>query len=417
MLVKDVKEHAFKCDPPIEISELETPSDECVRLSFSPNNPWVKTSAAFTCRFDLRFKVMSMGATEDHPDAAYAARVLKYWKHLACELKQRLQPSGKKLLALKIDDKCSAKAGEPEDGVSALERNRATIVAGSSEPLASKHDFTWAKVNISVVFEVDVSFYRGQVHTLVKDAIFESSTSHRHSTELAKIYKPQADDLSCMLIYSDGGPDHNVTFLKTILSLILLFLALDLDFLVATRTCAKMSWKNAVEKVMCILNLAMYGVVLVRDSMPDDMEAMRKAAGSSMEAVRKAATNSTDGERLKNAVISSTLPARELLQSRFNKLELKGVQFKGSLQGAATTEEMLDLMALVTVIEPLLSREPANLNRASAELKRMPGLKSWVEQHVDPACIFCCDRQILPNPRCSKVQCMQAYSDGASFMV
>ena len=341
-LIREVKEHALHSEPPIEITDDDTPSEECVRLAFSPNNPWVKTSAAYTCKFDLRFKVLSRGAVEDHADAAYAARVLKYWRHLACELKSRLKPSGKRLVALNVDDKCSTKIGEPHDGVSALERNKEVIMSGVHQPEASKHDFTWAKANISVVLEVDVpddpdqSFYRGQVHTLVKDAVFEGSTALRHSTEYAKLFKPVANDLSCMMIYSDGGPDHNVTFLRTILALILLYLALDLDFLIAARTCAKMSWKNAVEKIMCILNLAMYGVVLVRDEMSSDMEAVRQAAGSTMDAIRKAAADQADGDKLKDAVLAATLPVKQLLQSRYNKLELKGVKFQGSLNLIAT---------------------------------------------------------------------------------
>ena len=236
----------------------------------------------------------------------------------------------------------------------------------------------------------------------------------RHSTELAKLYKAESADLSCLLIYSDGGPDHNVTFLKTILALILLFLALDLDFLVAARTCARMSWKNAVEKVMCILNLAMYGVVLVRGVMAGDMEAMRKATGSSMDAIRKAAVGSMDGDKLKDAILDATKPVKELLQARYNKLELKGVQFKGSLEGIVSTDEMLDLLALITVIEPLLTRETANLARSSAELKTMQGLQSWVEQHVTQRAYFVVVGKYCQRPGAQKcIACKPVVMDQA----
>ena len=59
-------------------------------------------------------------------------------------------------------------------------------------------------------------------------------------------------DLQALHLYTDGGPGHNVKFATIWLSLILLFIELDLDFLVAARTCPTMSWKNVVEKIMCI---------------------------------------------------------------------------------------------------------------------------------------------------------------------
>ena len=63
------------------------------------------------------------------------------------------------------------------------------------------------------------------------------------------------------------------------LSLICLFFACDLDLLVAARTCPQKSWRNCVEKIMCLLNLAMYGVSLVRNSMSVATEALCRAAG------------------------------------------------------------------------------------------------------------------------------------------
>ena len=381
-LIKDVVQHAASSTPLTEITADEIPSEEWVRLSFSPSNPWIKTSAAYTCRFDLHFKVLSRGATTDHPDGAYAARILKYWKHLACELKGKLRDGQR--VAVKADDKCSAKVGEPRDGVSALERNREVIMSGASEPSASRHDFTWAKVNISVLLVVDVlnsaeeSFYRGSVYTSVKDALIEGSTALRHSTEWKRIFKQSYPEMCALLIYTDGGPDHNVTFLKTILALITLFLALDLDFLVAARTCPNMSWKNAVEKIMYILNLAMYGCVLVRDSMPANTEALRKQAGGSVDAIRKKIRSGcTD---LSTAILESTAPVKQLLQSRFGKLALKGVAFQGG--HIATHDEMFEMLALVTIIEPKITGTEACKDLPSSVLRTMTGLQKWIEVHV-----------------------------------
>ena len=45
-----------------------------------------------------------------------------------------------------------------------------------------------------------------------------------------------------LFVYSDGGPDHRLTFLNVKLSLIALFMNLDLDVLIAGRTAPSYSW-------------------------------------------------------------------------------------------------------------------------------------------------------------------------------
>ena len=117
--------------------------------------------------------------------------------------------------------------------------------------------------------------------------------------QMVKVLKMAGAKPEVLLLYTDGGPDHNVKFVTVRLGLIAIFIACDLDFLVAARTCPQQSWRNCVEKIMSILNLAMYGVALVRDELqPSDIpgttekqdnEALCKAAGGSMAALRKAA--------------------------------------------------------------------------------------------------------------------------------
>ena len=57
---------------------------------------------------------------------------------------------------------------------------------------------------------------------------------------------------------TDGGSDHTLTFQSVQLSLISIFLALDLDFLCAARTAPLHSWRNPVERIMSILNLGLH---------------------------------------------------------------------------------------------------------------------------------------------------------------
>ena len=78
--------------------------------------------------------------------------------------------------------------------------------------------------------------------------------------------------LSCMtkverhalFIYSDGGPDHRLTYVSVHLSLIALFFNLNLDLVVAARTVPSHSWANPVERVMSTINLGLQCVGVMR---------------------------------------------------------------------------------------------------------------------------------------------------------
>ena len=75
-----------------------------------------------------------------------------------------------------------------------------------------------------------------------------------------------------LLIYSDGVPDHRITFESVKLSLIYLFKHLDLYVLIAARTAPSHSWANPAERVMSLLNLAYQNVALYRKEMNNNFE-------------------------------------------------------------------------------------------------------------------------------------------------
>ena len=75
-----------------------------------------------------------------------------------------------------------------------------------------------------------------------------------------------------LFVYTDGGPDHRLTYVSSQLSLIALFLKLDLDVLVAGRTAPSHSWANPVERIMSILNLGMQCIGLMREKCEDHIE-------------------------------------------------------------------------------------------------------------------------------------------------
>ena len=139
---------------------------------------------------------------------------------------------------------------------------------------------------------------------------------------------------------------------------------------------------------MCILNLAMYGVALVRSKIPDGkLEGICKAAGGSMAAIRKAAAEYKDDEgnpsvALKEACMAAVLPVRELLAGRYAQLDLKDTPFQ--TYDAASEEEMLEMLVWCVVVDSAIPKTAAGLHMSSADLKKgHPDLKAWVQLHTD----------------------------------
>ena len=92
----------------------------------------------------------------------------------------------------------------------------------------------------------------------LKDSTFEHSNPIRHATELKQILVSRDSSTEPILVlYTDGGPDHRLTYVSVQLSLLASFIQLDLDFLCAIRTPPHNSWKNPAERIMSILNLVL----------------------------------------------------------------------------------------------------------------------------------------------------------------
>jgi hypothetical protein len=229
------------------------------------------------------------------------------------------------------------------------------------------------------------SFYRGRVFVLVKDAVFQPSTPLRHATEMNAVFKAAGLDnaMEVLLLYTDGGPDHNVKFISVWLGLLCIFLACDLDFLIAARTCPQQSWRNCVEKIMSLLNLAMYGVALVRKQMGDDNEDLIAKAGGTMANLRAEAKEGVDFQAL---CMQSVLPVRNLLEQRYSQLDLKGTPFE--TVSPASKEEMLHMLSFCAVIDASIPQTDAGLHMRSKELHSCKDLKQFFKLHTVPSEYF-----------------------------
>ena len=85
---------------------------------------------------------------------------------------------------------------------------------------------------VDIPEDVKEPWYDGRVFVGMKEALFEPSSPYRHMIELVHLLKsqPSIPDKPLLFIYSDGGPDHRLTYLSVQLSLISVFLKLYLEF-------------------------------------------------------------------------------------------------------------------------------------------------------------------------------------------
>ena len=95
------------------------------------------------------------------------------------------------------------------------------------------------------------------------------------------------DEVYALLVQTDGGPDHNLTFFRSKLAHVALFLILDLDHLCAIRGAPHGSYLNTVERAMSLLNLGLQNLALIRKPMPEWAESAVTSVGS-MKGVRNA---------------------------------------------------------------------------------------------------------------------------------
>ena len=129
--------------------------------------------------------------------------------------------------------------------------------------------------------------------------------------------KSRNDPHHILFIYSDGGPDHRLTYLSVQISLIALFLKLDLDLLIAGRTAPSHSWANPVERVMSVINLGLQSVGVMRAKGGEDLEQSLLKC-SSLKKIRM------ECAAYKEDVKLSLSPTKELISNVLKRLELKG---------------------------------------------------------------------------------------------
>lgn len=87
-----------------------------------------------------------------------------------------------------------------------------------------------------------------------------------------------------IFLYTDGGPDHRLTYTSVKLTMVALFRKLDLDYLC---TAPHHSYRNPAERVMSVLNLGLQSVGLARRRLDKDEEEEQVLKCGSVSQVRE----------------------------------------------------------------------------------------------------------------------------------
>ena len=226
-------------------------------------------------------------------------------------------------------------------------------------------DFTKFSLIPSVTLSVEIpedvtgSWYDGEVFIGLKEGVFEPSSPHRHMTELLEVIQNKVvlRDKCMLFIYSDGGPDHRLTYLSVQLSLIALYLALDLDYLCAARTAPFHSWGNPAERVMSIVNL---GLGLMRKEMQEQHESLISHCNNVAQ-LQQIGQQKPD---IIPIVSDSIAPVKVLLSDIFCRLKLHDKNFQVFTAASVNNQERLwselkkidDTLEYGVHIERILSR-------------------------------------------------------------
>ena len=196
-----------------------------------------------------------------------------------------------------------------------------TTVSGSLDhDISSKGSFTpFVCLEVDIPDELD-SFYRGQVTVLLKDSVLQASSPFRHAAEMRQLLEDHVNP--ALMIYSDGGPDHRLTYHSVQLSLVSLLLELNLDRLIVGRTTPWHSWANPVERLMSLLNLAYQNVAHSREFCSADTEHKLKSCTGMTEIRKLCEKNKT----VRQEWSKSIQPIIEVLNDRTKRVSLKGKQ-------------------------------------------------------------------------------------------
>ncbi|XP_033753387.1 uncharacterized protein LOC117336839 [Pecten maximus] len=298
------------------------PSKSLVRLQFAPRNPYSKTAHNFTSRINVQHKIQRRQLRVSHPDDHYCNAQFKYLKQKAINQQN--------CTLLFCDDKAKVPFGDPGHLISTGVRGKKTIVPSTTTLVALDHDMNHSSLTPSVILQCDIpkeindSFVRGQVTTVINDSVLQQSSPFRHNAVLAKLLAEKETMQPILMKFTDGGTDQRNNIESVKCATICLFRELNLDMIILGRCAPGHSYVNPAERVMSILNLGLQNVALQREVSDEESEKYFKRCNG-MADMRELLN--TKKPELKQSWIDVVEPVQSIIRNRFLRLSLKDVPF------------------------------------------------------------------------------------------
>ena len=117
-----------------------------------------------------------------------------------------------------------------------------------------------------------------------------------------------------LFLYTDGGPDHRLTYANVKLTLIALFRKLNLDYLCVSRTAPHHSYRNPAKRVVSVINLGLQSIGLSGRQLQVEEQEVRKCG--SVSEVRELASKKPG---LKESLIDSMSSVKVTLTNVANR--------------------------------------------------------------------------------------------------
>lgn len=301
--------------------DFAVPSQSWVTLQMHPNNAYRTTGGNYSCTLPFVRKMITRnGRNTAHPVALWNSAMKKSWRHhcshlvrlfeAQCEPRESVQDytpcpeASAALVYAGADDKTTINVGKDIPLEATKRQSNCAIVNPGASVQAGDHDFTCSRLVPSVIHKFNLSKYpgdslysggpdgTGQTFVAVHDATLEPSTGLKQAAHFLQFLRELKSDYKAkghvpfdeaetqalaVLLECDGGPDHNLTFFSNQLALLGLFLAGDMDNLMATRGCPGLSYLLTAERAMPNLNLGISSLATQMDpNMPRFLKELQR---------------------------------------------------------------------------------------------------------------------------------------------
>jgi hypothetical protein len=287
--------------PDLVEREAPVPSQQLLRISLTPQDESRKIASSTTGRLSLTRAICRAVMRKYNVDSHYNHKMNQYCNLFIHELNGKVydihtslsRPTidnelilSKGVTKFSLDDKGSISIGEPDHPVRTNVRAKsASLVTTQESNQANALDHDWHRANVVCSFtlaavtpdSIGGSFRHGHITVAIKDTATQVSSSMRHAVEFsAKVrllvsrddelrkqhgsfqHLPEGTSMPYgMVLRADGGSDRNPKNLSVQLSMIFLFIDLNIDFLVLEITAADVSHVNEVEGVMPTANVVL----------------------------------------------------------------------------------------------------------------------------------------------------------------